>query len=192
VVEIALAVLEAAAKERHGRPLLALDLGTGSGAIACALVSRCEVVEVVALDRSIEALALAKENRRSLPEAAGERIRLVESSWYAGLGDELAGSVDLLVSNPPYLAESEWAGLDPVVRDHDPYGALVAGPTGLEAIEEVVSGAPSVLVPHGSVVLELAPAQAADAESLALAAGAASADVLSDLAGRPRVLRARW
>lgn len=181
------------AGEGPGAPtLLAVDLGTGSGAIACALVSEADDVRVVAVDRSPGALALAASNRAALaPEAAG-RLELVEADWYAGVAVGLRGMVDCVVANPPYLAAREWAELDPVVRDHDPYAALVAGPTGLEAVEAVVLGAPGVLAPGGALVVEIAPRQATGALDLARAAGASRAEVARDLAGRDRVLVARW
>lgn len=170
---------------------LALDLGTGSGAIACALVAARPELQVVAVDRSVPALQLAAENRLRLLPEDGERLSFRQGSWYEPLGD-LAGAVDLVVANPPYLAANEWDGLDPVVRDHDPVEALVSGPTGLEAIAAVIEGAPGVLAPDGALVVEIAPHQRADALALALGAGAETAEVLADLAGRARVLRARW
>jgi len=172
--------------------LLALDLGTGSGAIACALVAECPAVTVVGVDRSPAALRLAAANRARLRPADAERLMLVEGGWYAPLDPALAGAVDLVVANPPYLAEAEWDGLDPVVRDFDPREALVAGPTGLEALEAVVAGAPAVLVAGGSVVVEIAPLQAGAARWMATSAGAEEVEVLTDLAGRQRVLVARW
>jgi release factor glutamine methyltransferase len=97
-----------------------------------------------------------------------------------------------VVSNPPYLSTDEWPGLDPVVREYDPYDALVAGPTGLEVICLLVAEAPAWLHAAGVLVVEIAPHQASAALQLARAADSyASAEVLDDLAGRPRVLVAR-
>ncbi len=177
---------------RPGGGLLALDLGTGSGAIACALVTECPAVTVVGIDRSPAALQLAAANRARLRPADAERLVLAEGEWYAPLDPALVGAVDLVVANPPYLAEAEWDGLDPVVRDFDPKGALVAGPTGLEALESVLAGAPAVLGAAGSAVVELAPHQAGAALRMAARAGAQEMEVLTDLAGRERLLVARW
>jgi release factor glutamine methyltransferase len=173
------------------RPLRALDLGTGGGAIACALVAETSDVEVIAIDNSAAALALARVNRDSLGGAGG-RIELREGSWYEGLGAELRDSVDCIVANPPYLAVAEWAGLDPVVREYDPYPALVAGPTGLESYEVIVAGAEDFLAPHGALVLEIAPSQADAVRDLARASGASEVELAVDLSGRTRVVVARW
>ncbi|HTW99704.1 MAG TPA: peptide chain release factor N(5)-glutamine methyltransferase [Acidimicrobiales bacterium] len=172
--------------------LLAVDLGTGGGAIACALVAERPGVRVVATDSSGDALALAAANVARLDPAAAARVELLEGDWYAALPAELAGRVDLVVSNPPYLAESELAGLEAVVAAHDPLAALVAGPEGTEAIASVVVGAPAVLAPGGVLVVEIAPHQAAAARAVAARAGARSSRVEPDLAGRERVLVASW
>ncbi len=171
-------------------PLVA-DLGTGSGAIAAALVCARADCTVVAVERDAGACSLAADNRSRLGPLARERLILRQGSWYGPLAAE-AGALDLVVANPPYLAAGEWAGLDPVVRDHDPYDALVAGPTGLEAVAAVVSGAPAHLRRPGTLLCELAPAQAAAATALARRAGAREIWVLADLAGRERILGARW
>lgn len=195
VVEVALGELDriaAAGGEGH-RPL-AVDLGTGSGVIALSLATERPELEVVAVDASPDALELAAENLAELAaEDAGlpARVRLLGGDWYDHLPEHLRGRVDLVVSNPPYLAEREWEGLDPVVRRYDPYEALVAGPTGLEALAAVVEGAPGWLHPGGTLVVELAPAQAGEAVRRAESAGFVEVSVVEDLAGRPRVLRAR-
>jgi release factor glutamine methyltransferase len=177
---------------RRAAALAAVDLGTGSGAIACAIVSETSDVRVVGVDSSSEALALAAVNRDGLDPRAADRFALVEGEWYGGLPVDLRGALDCIVANPPYLAEQEWPGLDPVVREHDPYAALVAGPSGLEAIEAIVAGAPAALGPGGALVLEIAPAQNVEARRLATAAGAFRVEVARDLAGRDRVLVAQW
>ena len=173
-----------------GAPRLrALDLGTGSGAIACSLVAEDADVEVVAVDASPDAFALAAENRARLAAATAARLDLRAGDWYAPVAGE---RFDCVVSNPPYLAGHERDGLDPVVRDHDPPLALFSGPTGLEAIEAVVAGAPAALRPGGSLVVEIAPHQSAAARSLARRAGAREVEIAPDLAGRDRVLVVRW
>lgn len=190
VVGYALAAL-ADRRRSPGAALVAVDLGTGSGAIACSLVHEDPAVSVVGVDRSPEALSLAAENRARLATGEAARLELRQGSWYEPLGD-LSGTVAVVVSNPPYLGAAEWAGLDPVVRDHDPFEALVAGPTGLEAIEAVLSAAPTVLTAGGAVVVELAPHQADAAQAAASAHGAGAATIHLDLAGRARCLVATW
>ncbi len=93
--------------------------------------------------------------------AAASRARLAEGSWFAALPAELRGHLRLVVSNPPYVAEPELAELDPVVRDWEPTGALVAGPTGTEALAVIVAEAPAWLAASAVLVCELAPGQGA-------------------------------
>lgn len=167
---------------------VAADLGTGSGAIALSLVAERTRVEVWATDSSADALDVARANLAGLGRPAS-RVRLAEGRWYEALPGELRGRLALVVSNPPYVAEDD--DLPDVVRDWEPAAALVSGPTGLEAVEQVVRDAPSWLADGGAVVVEIAPHQAAEAVAIARAAGFGSADVRPDLAGRPRALVAR-
>lgn len=166
------------------------DLGTGSGVLALALVDELPEVEVWATDLSTDALAVARANLAVVGLAAG-RVRLAEGSWFTALPPELRGRLRVIVSNPPYVAEHEFAGLPEEVRDHEPRSALVGGPTGLEALAEIIAGAPDWLSPGGSLVLELAPHQASQAVASARAAGFAEVEVRPDLSGRDRVLLAR-
>ncbi|HVB06286.1 MAG TPA: peptide chain release factor N(5)-glutamine methyltransferase [Acidimicrobiales bacterium] len=186
VVGVALAELDAN-PAGAGR---ALDLGTGSGAIALALGTERAALRVIATDASTEALALAAENRARMAPAVAERVRLVAADWYAGIGG--AGAFDLIVSNPPYVAEQEWADLEPVVREHDPRVALVAGASGLEGVAAVLAGAACRLVAGAPLVCEIGDGQGADVLALAEGAGATAARVERDLAGRERVLVARF
>jgi release factor glutamine methyltransferase len=169
---------------------LAVDLGTGSGAIAMALAVEWTGIEVWATDISPDALAVARANVAGLGRM-GAAIRLAEGSWYDALPAELGGAVDVIVSNPPYVAEFEVEDLPDEVRAWEPLGALVSGPTGLEAIEQIVAEAPLWLAHPGSLLVEIAPHQAAEAEALARAAGFGSAAIWPDLSGRDRILLAR-
>jgi release factor glutamine methyltransferase len=169
----------------------AADLGTGSGAIACSLLVEAPEVEVLATDRSPEALAVAGANIARLDAGARRRVRLLEGDWYTALPEDRLGRLDVVVSNPPYVSEAEWDELDPVVRLHEPRLALVGGPSGLDAITAVVAGAPRWLRPGGSLVVEIAPSQAGAAAELARSAGFGAVSILPDLAGRERVLLAR-
>lgn len=187
VVEAALAELERMAPARRAR---VLDLGTGSGAIALSIASERHDVVVVAVDRSREALGLARQNLRRCGTSVEERVRLVASNWADGLCP--TSRFDLVVSNPPYLSRHEWEGLERSVRDFDPVGALIAGENGLEAITEVIGLAATRLSPGGSLVCEIAPDQAASAVALASASSASESFVSDDLAGRKRVLVARF
>jgi release factor glutamine methyltransferase len=169
---------------------LAVDLGTGSGAIALALAVEWTGIEVWATDVSPDALAVARANVVGIGRI-GTAVRLAEGSWYEALPAELGGAVDLIVSNPPYVADFEVEDLPDEVRAWEPLEALVSGPTGLEAIERIVAEAPLWLAHPGSLLVEIAPHQAAEAEALARAAGFGSAAVWPDLTGRDRILLAR-
>ena len=202
VVEIALAELARIAEARsvNDRPLICVDLGTGSGAIALALASEGapagRPIEVWATDASADALDVARSNRDTLaatdPVAAG-RVTFVEGSWFDALPDRLARRVDLIVSNPPYVAEEEYDDLDPVVRDWEPRRALIAprgrnGVAGMADVEAVVAGSPTWLAQSGVLVVELAPAQAYGAIDAARRAGLSRVETAYDLAGRLRML----
>lgn len=170
---------------------VAIDLGTGSGAIAISLAVEGRAAEVWATDRSPEALAVARANLTGAGTLVANRVQIVEGSWYSPLPASLRGRVDLIVSNPPYIAESEVPDLPADVASWEPVGALVSGPTGMEDIEAVLAGAMSWLAADGVVVIEIAPDQADAATEAALGAGFATAEVRPDLSGRPRALVAR-
>jgi release factor glutamine methyltransferase len=186
VVEVALAELRRLAP---ARPVV-VDLGTGSGAIALSVAAEVPGVEVWGTDRSPDALAVARANLAGLGQA-GTGVRLAEGSWFSALPPMLRRRVDLVVSNPPYVAQREVPDLPPEVAHWEPLDALVAGPTGLEQVDAIVAEAPRWLSQPGAVVVELAPGQGADAVALAYEAGFSEAEVRPDLAGRPRALVGR-
>jgi release factor glutamine methyltransferase len=165
------------------------DLGTGSGALALALAGELPDAEVWGTDVSDDALAVARANvaGTGLPST---RVRLAGGSWFDALPGVLRGRLRLVVTNPPYVAESEVADL-PVELHHEPRRALVSGPTGMEAIEEVARVAPAWLDATGTFVCEIAPQRAEVAAKVASAAGFEEVLVRPDLAGRDRVLVAR-
>jgi release factor glutamine methyltransferase len=174
----------------HGTELVA-DLGTGSGAIALALASGLPDAQVWATDRSAEALAVARANLAGTGRAA-TRVRLAEGDWFDALPAGLHGQFRLIVSNPPYVATSELAELPDEVARHEPTTALVSGPTGLEAIEHLIAGAPEYLASGGAtLVLEIAPHQADLMATRARDAGFHEVVVERDLSGRERILVAR-
>ena len=143
-----------------------------------------------ATDVSDEALSVARANLAGLgrPSAC---VRLAAGSWFDALPAELAGRVDLVVSNPPYVAEDEVAELPAEVSDWEPRTALVAGPTGLEAIDAILSGAGDWLTRPAAVVLEHAPHQADEVAEVARAAGFDDVEVRPDLSGTARMVVAR-
>ena len=170
-------------------PGLAVDLGTGSGAIALAIAAeRWPHVEVWATDRSPDALAVAGANLAGLGRRAAV-VRLAEGDWFEALPEDLRGRIDVVVSNPPYVATDD--PLPPEVADWEPREALVPGETGLEAIEQIVRTAPGWLRPDGVLVVEIGETQGEATAALARDAGFATADIHPDLAGRDRALVAR-
>ena len=164
------------------------DIGTGSGAIALALDAELPDVMVWATDVSQEALDVARAN---IAGCAATRVRTSVGSWFDALPGELRGGLELVVSNPPYIAESEVPDLPGEVADFEPRAALVSGPTGREALDYLLAHAREWLVAGGSLVCELAPHQAGVMVERALELEYADAFVRTDLAGRPRVLVAR-
>jgi release factor glutamine methyltransferase len=177
-----------AARRRRGARVV--DLGTGSGAIALAVAAELDDagLEVWGVDVSADAIAVARANLAGLGRAGG-RVRLVEGDWFGGLDRSLAGTIDVVVSNPPYISGAE--ELPSEVADWEPSAALVAGPAGTEALEAIVTAAPEWLTGDGVVVLETAPDQAPAVAALARSVGFARAVVHPDLSGRLRAVVAQ-
>ncbi len=166
------------------RRLVALDMGTGSGAIALSLLKEGPFARIVATDASADALDVARANAERLGLADRVDFRL-GSLWQAVAPDEI---FDVVASNPPYVAEPERPALAPEVRDWEPAGALFAGGAGFDVLEPLIAGAAAHLRPGGLLALEIGAAQAAGTLERIGAAGAfADARVARDLAGRDRV-----
>lgn len=162
-----------------------VDLGTGSGAIALSVAAECRRARVFATDVSEQALEVARANLAALDDAAAARVALCHGDWFDALPAGLAGSVDVIVSNPPYVGAG--VRLPPVVEDWEPSVALRAGPGGGEHVAGIISEAPAWLRPDGALVIEIAPQLAEASLRQAREAGFA-ARVERDLAGRERVL----
>lgn len=177
----------------RGRPAYAVDACTGTGAIALSLATEVTNVAVTATDASDDAVALARHNADALRGqfAEGSTVDVVAGHLLAAVDEGLKGELDLLVSNPPYLAAAELAACEPEVRLHDPYDALVAGPDGYEVIRELLDLAASWLRPGGIVVLEIAAGRGLEAAEAARLAGLTGVHVHPDLTSRERVLVAR-
>jgi release factor glutamine methyltransferase len=185
VVEVALAELDALGARQV--PTTVVDLGTGSGAIALAIAAERVRTTVWATDLSDEALVVARANIAGLGRS-GARVHTGVGSWFEALPDELRGSVDLLISNPPYVATS--ALLPEDVTEWEPGLALWSGPDGTDDLRTIVSGAGEWLRDGGVLVCELSPEQADAMEAFA-AEHFVEVRVEPDLAGRPRALVAR-
>lgn len=166
------------------RGVRVLDMGTGSGALAVTLALELDAPEVVALDRSREALWVAMANAAKL----GASVSFVQSDWFAALGDE---SFELIVANPPYVAAADPHLEQGNVR-FEPLGALASGPRGLDDLQTIVAGAPTRLVDGGWLLLEHGYDQAAAVRSLLADAGFASISSWQDLAGIERATGGRW
>jgi release factor glutamine methyltransferase len=185
VVEVAVAEI------RRRSASLVADLGTGSGAIALALAAEVPGIQVWATDTSEAALAVARANLAGLGGMAATKVRLAHGSWFSALPAGLRRRLSVVVSNPPYVAETEVADLPSEVAEWEPPEALVAGPSGLEAVEVVLAEAPGWLGVPGAVVMEIAPHHEGRATSIARAAGFTEVEVHPDLAGLPRTLVGR-
>ena len=164
------------------------DLGTGSGCIAVTLAVERRSWRVAAVDLSAEALRVAARNAAT--HGVAERVTMIARD-FAVVPDGERGSYDAVVSNPPYVPEEEWHGLQPEVRDHEPRIALVPGPTGNEAYAAVARAAASMLVPRGLLALELGWRSEEAVRAIVAGEGFREIAVRPDSQGIPRVLTAR-
>jgi release factor glutamine methyltransferase len=160
------------------------DVGSGSGCIALSLATEGRYDEVVGIDLSADALRLADENRR----LTGGRVALVQGDLCEPLRP---GSLDALVSNPPYLTAGEYAALDRSVRDWEPELALASGDDGLDAIARLLVAGRAVVRPGGWLALEIDCARAAQCAWRAGESGWTDVAIHADLFGRERYLLAR-
>lgn len=166
-----------------GNPVV-VDACTGTGCIACALAVRRPQARVQATDISPEALDLARKNAREL----GADVEFMQADLLSAVAD---ASVDLVVSNPPYVSTGEWGRLDRTVRDFEPRLALDGGPDGLQVISRLVSEASRVLTSGGRLMVEIGDDQAgAVAEILCKTTLLKFRGLRSDCAGRARVAQA--
>jgi len=134
-----------------------LDLGVGSGVISVTLANELDDCRIVALDLSPEAIEVARRNAETLSGA--DRIEFRESDYFGAVAE--GEQFDLILSNPPYIAESDYAGLPPEVLA-DPKLALTSGADGLDAMREILRDAPNILAPGGRVMFEIGFNQAAN------------------------------
>ncbi|MDR2858105.1 MAG: peptide chain release factor N(5)-glutamine methyltransferase [Novosphingobium sp.] len=161
-----------------------LDCGTGSGALLLAVLSRLGEARGIGIDRSAEALAVARGNAARL--GLGGRAAMIEADWERpGWAGPLGAPFDLILANPPYV-EAE-ADLAPSVRAHEPPGALFAGPEGLDAYRVLIPQLPALLTPGGVAICEIGATQAAAVAAIARTAGFAVRPH-RDLGDRPRAL----
>jgi release factor glutamine methyltransferase len=173
----------AAALEARTDARRVLDCGTGSGALLLTLLAELPGASGIGTDRSPAALAVAERNAKAL--GLSDRAEFREADWTRVGWTDGVGGFDIVIANPPYVEDS--APLAPSVRDHEPHGALFAGPEGLEDYRALIPQLPALLAPDGVAVLEIGHAQAETVTAIAAAAGFA-AELRRDLAGRARTL----
>ncbi|MBU1493825.1 MAG: peptide chain release factor N(5)-glutamine methyltransferase [Actinobacteria bacterium] len=161
-----------------------VDLGTGSGVLALALKHAFPAARVIGTDDRDDALALAAENAARL----GLDVEFRCGDLFDALPGTLLGRLDLVVSNPPYVAEHEWDGLPVEVRGYEPRHALVAGPTGTEVLERIADDGYWWLGVGGYLLCEIGENQG---PSMELAYGAFDRHIRRDLTGRDRYVVAR-
>jgi release factor glutamine methyltransferase len=180
LVETTLALLG----DRRDERLRILDLGTGSGAILCALLSELPNAYGVAVDLSDEACAAAALNLDRCGVAA--RASVVRGDW----AEAIDGVFDVVVSNPPYVRTEDIDGLDPEVRLHDPALALDGGADGLDSYRAIIAAAPKLLADGAPLVFEVGWDQAVSVADMLGASGFAIAQIGRDLGGHERVVAA--
>ncbi len=158
-----------------------LDLGTGSGCILISCLLDMPDAQGLGTDLSEAALRVAARNAA---RHALTRAKFAQSDWLR----KVEGHFDLIVANPPYIAEAEMPGLSPEVLKWEPKSALTPGGDGLAAYRAIAAGAPARLVPGGRLLLEIGPTQGAAVTALLKKQGLTSLRILKDLDGRDRVV----
>lgn len=161
-----------------------LDLGTGTGCILLSCLADRPVARGLGTDIHPATLAVAEANARDLGLA--DRAGFLPSDWFAAV----PGRFDLILSNPPYIAEGEMADLAPEVL-REPRHALTPGGDGLDAYRAIARGAPARLMPQGRLIVEIGPTQGQAVAALFAAQGLQEIRILPDLDGRDRVVAAR-
>ena len=163
-------------------PSLICDIGTGSGCLAITLAKELPIARIVATDISAAALDVARAN--AVRHAVADRIAFAEGEYLAGA----KGPFHVIVSNPPYVSEEDYATLAPEVREYEPASALVAGADGLRDIREILNLAASALMPGGVLLMEIGFDQA---DVIPIRVGSlprlALMGIARDLQGLPRV-----
>lgn len=161
-------------------PATVLDVGTGSGAVALAVADELPAAEVTATDTSTDALEVARAN--------AVRLGLDDRVEFAAGALPARGSFDLLLANLPYVSESDWEGLQPEIREHEPRKALVPGATGLEAIRSLLARIAADPSLARAAALEVGAGQDREVAALLEQAGFDRVEARPDLAGIPRAV----
>jgi len=169
-------------------PFRIADVGTGSGAIAVAVAKHAPACTITAIDISPEALEVARSNAER--HGVADRIQWLQSDLFAAVPAK--EEFDFIISNPPYVSESEWRGLSKTVREFEPHIALVAGPDGTEVITQLIPQAAKCLQIGGWLLMEISPMiEEAVRAKIAKDGRFEPAETTKDLSGVPRVIKAR-
>ena len=175
-------------ERRDGPWSVAVDVGTGTGAIACALAAAVPRLRIVAIERSMGALALAGANVGAL--GLERQVRLVAGDLLEPLAG-LRAAVDLVVSNPPYIATAMLSQLPREVSDWEPRGALDGGPDGMDVHRRLIARSPRLLKPGGRLLMEMGERQAEPLRQCLEASGFERIEVRKDLRGVDRMIGGR-
>ena len=168
---------------------LVADIGTGSGAIACALAAARPDLEVLAVDQSLGALVVASDNVRGL--GLSGRVRLLAGDLFGPLAS-LGGSLDMIVANPPYIPTGTISTLPVEVERFEPHLALDGGPDGTRILRRIIAEAAGFLRPSGWLVMEIGEEHAGPLASLMAAEGFSRIGARRDLRGVERYIEGRW
>ena len=183
LVEVA---LEFCRHQNLTRPRI-IDIGTGSGCLAVTLAVKLPAAQVLALDLSPDALAIARQN--AVTHCVADRIQFLESNYLSAVRDlPPAERVDVVVTNPPYISQAEYADLQREVRDFEPKMALVGGEAGTEGYAQILADLDRVLKPDGLFACEVGYTQAQAVAQLGQQAGWDDQRIIDDLQGIPRVV----
>lgn len=172
-------------RAKRGHPVV-VDVGTGSGCIALSVSSECPHAVVHATDICGAALDAALENARRL--GLDGAVVFHPGDLLDALPGELEGKCDFILSNPPYIRETDFLSLPPEVREHEPYSSLVAGPRGTEIHCRLMEVAPRWLAPHGCLIMEGGEDQVEALSRRAAELGYRGVEVVHDLNGKPRII----
>lgn len=183
-VEQAIACLEHFRKRGNDSPTM-IDIGTGSGAIACAVAYHAPWSRVLAVDISEQALRIARGNVESL--GLENRVTLIKSDLYSSVPADWLGAC-VIASNPPYIPTADIPKLQREISEHEPSIALDGGSDGLDVYRRLAAGAKRVLSASGFIVLEVGDGQADDVGAILTGAGLSDVEVEKDLAGIGRVV----
>lgn len=184
LVEWAMSYLDLVVNLEHKKTPKVVDVGTGSGAIALS-IAKLTKAKVFAVELSCESLEVCKKNANKLNLETA--VTMLKGSLLEPIKQKDI-KVDLILSNLPYIPKGEYDALQKEVREHEPYGALIGGTTGLEIYEDLVNQLEGTLKIGGAMAIEIAFHQGEEAQRLIKQAGFAKTYILKDLAGHPRVV----